>query len=159
VNAIDSTRAYAPTVHLQRKYGTSPACGRDSDNTATSIEEVTCGSCARTDHYSELVAERNAEKRRLEGQNLAALQALLDVIGKAGHGWANESGHCETYDEGIEEINSAIARAYPGTTLAIPDRTLLMEIRVRQSSLEAADEDEAYEEIARNVRKFITLDY
>jgi hypothetical protein len=145
------------TVHLQRKYGTTPACGRDSDNTATSIEEVTCGSCARTDYYAELVSERNAEKRRMEGQNLAALQAMLDVIGKAGHEWANEAGHCDTYDEGIEEINMALSRAFPGTTLAIPTRQERYDIRLRQESLEADDEDEAYAEIARNIREYVSL--
>lgn len=146
------------------------ACGRGGDypiRTAIS-EDVTCQACQRTAAYEQTRFDEVIARRAIThagGEDITvtltedvkvAVRLVLNLIGKTGNQWALDSGHCSTYDDGIEHINGALAHHFD-PTLQIPARGQRFELALVLRQDDGEDMDAIYARIAANPRQYVTV--
>lgn len=137
------------------------ACGRNVQwahqrAEAARVQAVDCGRCQSTATYKAVLVRSEQMIRRadVDGIVRVEVQRILNLIGKRANDWADENGHCSTFDEAAEEINYVLPEGY-----TFPKRTTRFTLSLRTYEVEAANEDEAREIVENDLSRFIDIDY
>jgi hypothetical protein len=149
------------TVHFIPVSGSErSACGRHigwshQRAEAARVQAVDCGRCQSTATYKAVLVRSEQMIRRadVDGMVRAEVQRILNIVAKRTNDWADDAGHCDTYDEAIEEINMALPEGY-----SWPSRAKRFRIRLNTFEVMAADEDAAREKVEQDLWHFIDVD-
>lgn len=144
------------STHLRN--GLRTACGRQVTFSITVTDQtrgVDCDQCRGT----RIFRDRRREEQVNPAINVAdqpaatqaAIKAALDEVFNQAWELANDAGHCETFDEIVNDIT--VPAWY-----TIPPRRKKWRIEVRYSAeVEAADEDGAWEVITDDPQSYLNI--
>lgn len=147
------------STHLRN--GLRTACGRQVTFSITVTDQtrgVDCDQCRGT----RIFRDRRREEQVNPAINVdalnsnltatqAAIKAALDEVFNQAWELANDAGHCETFDEIVNDI---VVPAW----YTIPPRRKKWRIEVRYSAeVEAADEDGAWEVITDDPQSYLNI--
>jgi hypothetical protein len=143
-----TSTAHATGYHLS-------ACGRSVFclNLTDNRRRVTCLKCRGTYAFRGITPESAVVESTRTRTADASTQAIVEDIFSALNEWAEEAGHCSSYDEAVE-VAQVAAHKYG---VIVPEREMVWSISLHGYEVRAATSQAALEKIKENIGEYITI--